>query len=199
MRKAKAIQELAAKLDEIHRLVDRIELATLVRDPGSTLSADAYDGLRKQVVAASGERLAHLNQLAQMHAALSSAPGDGNTDLLRVVEEWMGQSGVGVFSDTSQEDAFEILGGRGDHLQVITPAYIDTQTHRLLKQGRAQRVDAEPDPIIPEEEDVVDEQHQPASEHPTAGDNSEQEPGVTDVAADMGAPGTPPADAQEAQ
>lgn len=198
MRKAKAIRELAAQLDEIHRLVDRIELATLVRDPGSTLSADAYDGLRKQVVAASGERLAHLNQLAQMHAALSSAPGDGNADLLRVVEEWMGQSGVGVFTDTSQQDAFEILGGRGDRLEVITPAYIDNQTHRLLKQGRARRVDVEPAPIVPEE-DVVNERPQPAPEPSAGGDNSGQEPGVTDVAADIEAPETPPADAQEAQ
>ena len=70
MRSKQLLELIANRLDAIERNVDRIELATLVREPGNASSVDAYSGLRKQVIAATSERTAHLAQLSQVDVAL---------------------------------------------------------------------------------------------------------------------------------
>src|SRR5262249_25152720 len=88
------LEDLARLVDKSDRSVERIELVTVVREPNTSISADAYNGLRKQVIAAAGERTAHLHQLAQFDAALRS---DATLETLQaLVAEWLEQASVAL-------------------------------------------------------------------------------------------------------
>jgi hypothetical protein len=133
------LHEAERLLDRIDRNVDGIQLITLVREPKSPLAADAYEGLRKQVAAASGERAAHLHQLAQFDAARRAGASDLELDDL--VREWMTQAQLEVVTDPAVPGAFELVGDRAhEHLHVRTPAYRDGVTHRIVRGGVAERV-----------------------------------------------------------
>lgn len=166
-------KQLADQLASIHRLVDkldrsveRIEIVTVVREPNSALAADAYNGLRKQVIAAAGERNAHLYQLAQFDAALRA--GATPDELATFVREWMGQASLDVVDDPDHPDAFELVGpedaaGR----EVVRPAYVDRVTQRVVRAGVAKRV---PEPEPEPEHVLAANGAAPASDEPAAGD-----------------------------
>src|SRR5579859_5223457 len=115
MARTRRLDELSDRLARIEELVDRIdrrvekvEMVTLIREPNSGLAADAYNGLRKQVIAAVGERNAHLHQLAQFDAALRK--GATEADLHALVRGWLAQSGIQVLADPELKEAFEFVG-----------------------------------------------------------------------------------------
>ncbi len=159
----KAVQSL---LDKVDRSLERIELVTVVREPNTGMSADAYNGLRKQVIAATGERNAHLHQLAQFDAALRA--GATAEDLRLLVDEWLGQSSLALLENPRVTDAFELVGpDDATGVRVVRPAYVDAVTGRVVRSGVAERYDepeppaAEPDPEAAEapsaEESPADE------------------------------------------
>ncbi len=131
------LTRLAESVDRIERSIERIEVATIVRDPSSTLSVDAYDGLRRQIIAAAGERTAHLHQLAQFAQALTNARP---SELTSLVSEWMGQANLLRVEDPHDDRYFDVLGGEGDGLRAIRPAYVDGATGRPVLMGQAERV-----------------------------------------------------------
>lgn len=142
-------------VDKLDRSVERIEIVTVVREPASALSADAYNGLRKQVIAAAGERSAHLYQLAQFDAALRA--GATSEELATLVREWMGQASLDVVDDPGLEDGFELIGPYDATSRVVlSPAYVDRVTRRVVRAGVARRVavaaperalEPDPDPV----------------------------------------------------
>ena len=124
----------ARQLSEIARKLDKIEVALIVRDPGTSLSADAYDGLRRQIIASVQERTAHLVQLALMDEALREARDIESFKAL--VDEWMSQAGLARVEDPHQEPLFEVVSGKGAERELVAPAYVDVGSNRLIKQGR---------------------------------------------------------------
>ena len=140
MRSKQLLELIAKRLDAIERNVDRIELATLVREPGNASSVDAYSGLRKQVIAATSERTAHLAQLSQVDVALRD--GVVAEQLAPLVDEWLRQSDLERSEDVSRSELFQIVGGEGPVLVVIQPAYVDRVTGRIVRQGSARREQA---------------------------------------------------------
>ena len=178
--RGKEQRDLAAQLEAINSLVDkidrnveRIELATVIREPNTKLAVDAYDGLRKQVVAGASERAAHLHQLAEFDSALER--GATLEDLKTLVGEWLGQAGVQVVTDPSVEGAFELVGDRSGDVRVHQPAYVEASTGRLVRRGLAETVTLDPKlagngsadvaahdsaPSAPEPETAVDEGRQ---------------------------------------
>lgn len=163
-------------LDHVDRSIEKIEVATIVRDPSSKLSVDAYDGLRKQVVAAAASRVAHLAQLAQFAEAVPTATTE---ELLRLVEEWMVQASLVRYNDPHEERLYDVLGGEGDQLEVLRPAYIDATTGRPILMGQAERVQSKPEPVViaapaepapPQAEPVANaaEPESPAADGPAA-------------------------------
>jgi hypothetical protein len=124
--------------EELTRQLDRIEVALLVRDPGTARSVEAYEGLRKTMVAAAQERAMHLVQLAQFDVALTKT--DDISTLRRLVAEWMEQAGLLTLNDPSVREAFEVVEGKGEALEVLSPAYVDSATSRVIKQGQARAV-----------------------------------------------------------
>jgi hypothetical protein len=81
----------------------------------------------------------HLVQLAQFDVALSRT--EDIETLRRLVAEWIEQAGMIRFEDPSQPEAFEIVDGKGDQLEILAPAYIDATNMRVIKQGSARAVE----------------------------------------------------------
>jgi len=130
------LSEVERSLDRISRSIERIEVATIVREPSSALSVDAYDGLRRQIVAAAQERTAHLRQLAVFaEAAQNQAPQLGP-----VVEEWLTQAGLVRWPDPADSRYYDELGGEGEDLRILRHAFVDQATGRPVVMGQTERV-----------------------------------------------------------
>lgn len=112
----------------------------MVREPSSQVAADAYDGLRKQVVSAVSARQSHLAQLVQLDAALS-----GNADretLVTFAAAWFEQASLLRVLDADHPDLdvlFETVEDLGGPVQILAPAYVDAVTGRLIRTGRLRR------------------------------------------------------------
>ena len=121
------------RFDELAHQLDRIDLILTLKDPGSTKAADAYEGLRRQIIASSQERLAHLAHLARIDAALKA--GESADDLALLLRELLNEAGLVHVVDPSDPDLFEVAG-EGEQLTVTAPAYVEAPTGRLIRQGR---------------------------------------------------------------
>lgn len=130
----KGKKETERRLAEIERQLDRVYTALVVRDPGTPLSADAYEGLRKQVVASAQARTTHVAQLAEFDVALQR--GASADDLRQLSSQWLQQAGVVRVEDADVPEAFEATVAPGTETVVEIPAYRDTATNRIVRQGR---------------------------------------------------------------
>ena len=131
--------EISAKLDEIRSLTERIEAALVVRDPGTARSAEAFEGLRKQVAAASRNRRVHLSHLVTL--ATDIEKGANLETISRRIEDLLRESGVGRTRDTAIAGAFD-FDGVGDDVVVHEHAWVDVLEDGsaiVLRQGRAER------------------------------------------------------------
>lgn len=139
------LREAERLLDRIDRNVEGIERVTMVREPGNHKAAEAYDGLRRQIGAALAERHAHLHQLAQFDAARRANATPEQLESL--VSEWMGQAQLAVVFAPDVPGAFEEVGdSKGDHIHVLTPAYVDEVTGRVVRSGFVERTSRPPLP-----------------------------------------------------
>lgn len=166
MRNRELLEELLRKIDEeLLRKIDRMEVALIVRDPGTSLSADAYDGLRKQVAVAARDRQAHLVQLVHLDDALRST---SDVDAVgSVLSELMQQAGIVAVDDPNRPELYDVVAGKGSALEVLSPAYMEEGTGRLIRRGRAREGDAKPkDPAGARESQTQRKaQAEPASQH----------------------------------
>lgn len=128
-------------LMELKAQVETLKTALIVMDPKVSTSAEAYDGLRKQVAVAASSRQAHLVQLAQFSRALRR--GVGTDQLSELIEEWMQQAGLSAVVDPNP-DLYDILEGDAGVgvLEILSPAYVDPQTGHLVAMGQARWVNA---------------------------------------------------------
>ncbi|MEX0754985.1 MAG: hypothetical protein WD556_07700 [Actinomycetota bacterium] len=127
-------------LMELRAQVETLKTALIVMDPKVSTSADAYEGLRKQVAVSASSRRAHLVQLAQFSRALRHGASTG--DLASLVEGWMQEAGLASSTDPTP-DLYEIVEGEPggeQRLEVVAPAYVDPQTGVLIAQGQARWV-----------------------------------------------------------
>jgi len=135
------------RLVNIEILLQRLEAAVVVRDPGNAHSADAYDGLRKQIIQSGKNHRIHLAHLISLSDSLQrGADLDLITDR---VNDFLGELGVMRISNTDYVDLFEVVEGEGSALECIEPAVVeklDNQTLVPIKLGKARRVPG-PDPI----------------------------------------------------
>ena len=134
------------EMTAIAKIVGEIHTALVVRDPGTRLSAEAYDGLRKTVIAGATQQRAHLVQLVELSTALDR--GADATQLTSMVDEWLIQAGLAQVTDARRPDLYEVLGGAGDSLHILSAAWVDSQNGALIKRGTAERVQM-PSPVLP--------------------------------------------------
>ena len=140
----KRSRETEQLLLNMERQMDRIYTALLVRDPGTPMSVEAYEGLRKQVVASATARLQHVAQLAEFDVALRR--GASTEDLVALVDQWLRQAGVERIEDPMTGEAWEARPAPDVEAVVDLPAYVDVVTNRLVRQGRLK---AKPVPVRP--------------------------------------------------
>lgn len=121
--------------------LERVEDMLLLKDPGAARAAEAYDGLRRQVVAAAAERVAHLAHLVQVDAAVRA--GEPPESLALLTADLLAQVGVERRDDPGVPDAYDLDGPAGsgpDELRVVEPAYVESHTGRVVRRGRAIRI-----------------------------------------------------------
>lgn len=114
-----------------HRL-DKLELYFTIRDPGTAKSAEAYDGLRKLLIAANKGTQIHMAHLAQLHRAAKAT--ESPEPVIAKLGEFMRQMGVVEISDPdmvgldpsheSFTELFDVTQRDGDWLVVDDPAYV---------------------------------------------------------------------------
>jgi hypothetical protein len=134
------LDRLRRSLDLLERRAEKMETILMVREPSSVAAAEAYDGLRKQVVNAVSTRQAHLVQLVQLDAAL--AAGADADSLRKLVDGWFEQSALVRVTDPDgphRDALFDLVGDEGGPFEVLEPAYVDTTTGRPIRLGRARR------------------------------------------------------------
>ena len=133
------LDKVGQHLDQLERRAEKMETILMVREPATSAAADAYEGLRKQVITAVTERLAHLTQLVQFDAALTHG---ADRDLLsRTVSVWLEQASLARVTDArpGQDLLFELVEDLGGPLEVLEPAYVDSVTGRVIRPGQARR------------------------------------------------------------
>lgn len=135
------------RLENIEILLQRLEAAVVVRDLGNAHSADAYDGLRKQIIQSGKNHRIHLAHLISLSDSLQrGADIDLITDR---VNDFLSELGVMRMSNTDFLDLFEVIEGEGSALECIEPAIVeklDNQTVVPIKLGKARRVPG-PEPL----------------------------------------------------
>jgi hypothetical protein len=137
-----------AQLLRIESLLNRLDSAVVVRDPGNTRSAEAYDGLRKQITQSGKNHRTHMAHLLSLSDSLERG---ADIDLIRDrVNDFMNEIGLQRTTDTSMEHVFEIVEGDGSGLECIEPAVIellDGGTYAPVRLGKARRIKG-PEPVI---------------------------------------------------
>lgn len=141
MRTSHLLEELARRMEAIERDLAKVETAIIVREPTTPLAAEAFDGLRKQVLASSRSSNTHLAQLIEFDRSLRA---DAQiADLRMLVDGWLRQVGVRVLFEPVSQELFD-LHGEGERVEVQTPAYVIDSgdgTQRVLQPGVALRYD----------------------------------------------------------
>jgi hypothetical protein len=133
-----ALQEQICALQEkMHERIRDIDVALIVREPGTARAAEAYEGLRRSVATAARERRQHLAQLAEMTDAIER--GATVETLRQRCEQWCVEAGLERRSDAVPE-WYSVVEGEGPVLEVIVPAWVDSASGQLVKQGVARRV-----------------------------------------------------------
>lgn len=138
---------LLEELSIVHEMVSSINTALIVREPGTAVAADAFDGLRRQVAQATAERRAHLIELSRLLEALDK--GVSGDQLERLVSGWADQAGLRQSWDSDQVEWFEIIGERksADPLEVAQPAWVAGDPPVLVRPGVARRIESEALPL----------------------------------------------------
>ena len=135
-----------SQLGRIENLLQRLDAAVVVRDPGSARAAEMYEGLRKQIIQSGKNHRMHLSHLIALQDSIERG---ADIELIRDrVNDYLIELGIQKTSDTSHIDSFEVVEGEGSNFECIEPAIIEVledgsiRTHQL---GKARRV---PGPIV---------------------------------------------------
>jgi hypothetical protein len=132
------------RLDQVHELVDKVdrrtekmEMVLIIREPSSNAAAEAYEGLRKQLVSTVDERRARLAQLVELDIALAGGADRGT--LVALVDGWLAGAGVDRIDDPHHPQAvelFELVGPGDGARETIQPAYVNVISSQLIRRGR---------------------------------------------------------------
>lgn len=153
----RALEERLARIEE---RLERLQLLLMVREPQTGAAADAYEGLRRQVVASASERTAHLAQLARLDSEVSAGASPESVE--RLLRDLLAESGLEPVTQPNATE-FEIVGGSGSELVLVEAAYIERSTGRIVRRGKATAADR-PGGAVRDQPDTP----APAADLPTA-------------------------------
>lgn len=126
------------QLDRIERLLERLDAAVVVREPGNARSAEAFDGLRKQIIQSGKSHRSHVAHLLSLEDSIERG---ANVSLVRDrVGDFLRELGIERTTDVRMADWFEVVEGAGPLLECIQPAVIerlDGNHVALVRLGKA--------------------------------------------------------------
>ena len=133
------------QLERIELLLERLDAAVVVRDPGTARAAEQYEGLRKQILQFGKSHRIHLTHLLSLADSIERG---ADIELVRDrVNDYMSDMGLSKTFDTSINSAFEIVDGEGSALECIEPAVIEQFSDgsiSIQRQGKARRIAGPP-------------------------------------------------------
>jgi hypothetical protein len=146
------------QLQHIRVLLERLDAAVVVRDPGNARSAEAFDGLRKSVLVSSKNHRTHIAHLLSL--ADSMERGASNELIRERVNDFLFELGVKRISELVHPEMFEILEvveGEKDGFEVLEPAIVEQLENgelSIIRLGKARVIqgpEAVPRETFPEE------------------------------------------------
>lgn len=122
-------RQIERRLDELNsrfeRLNERIGDILTVKEPGTGHAAEAFEGLRRSVIANGKERREHLAHLARIDLAIES--GEQQDALRLLLRELMSSTGLQrvTAADENTRFLFDVVDEGDGPLEVVMPAYVD--------------------------------------------------------------------------
>lgn len=140
VRARQQIEVIQHQLADVVQLLQRLDAAVVVRDPGNARSAEAFEGLRKTILAAGKARRAHIAHLL----SLSDSIGRGASleTISERISDFLDEIGLRHVTDVTHPEWFDTTEGEGDSLECLTPAVVDESEigTTLIRAGTARRV-----------------------------------------------------------
>lgn len=148
--RSKRVDERLERIEELlvglGHDAELLRTVLIIREPDTVTAANAYEGLRKQIVAVAQEHWQNLAQLVEIDVSINHT--DDMDVIRRLVDDWLNRAGVRRIDkpETPDElsDLFEDLGGRGPVVEIRGPAYVDGATGRIIRKGRMARTRPRP-------------------------------------------------------
>jgi hypothetical protein len=142
MTNRRRLQNIENVLSENSRLLERLDAAVVVRDPGNARSAEVFEALRRTILLSSKSYRSHVAHLLSLKETLDRG---GSLELIaNRVNDFLRELGIEHIYDVSQSSAFDIVDGVGDALEIIEPAviqWIEGNEKVIFQMGKARRVD----------------------------------------------------------
>jgi hypothetical protein len=152
------------QLHQIEYLLHRLDAAVVVRDPGNAHSAEAYDGLRKQIIRSGTNHRAHLAHLLALSDSLDRGAG---IELIRDrVKDFLAELGVKPITDYLYPDLFDIIEtiqGEQDGVEVLEPAVaeqMDDGNFNPIRKGKVRLIKG-PEFLPPSDSETSTVLHEP--------------------------------------
>lgn len=153
------------QLQEIRDLLLKLDAAVVVRDLGNARSADAYEGLRKQLNLAVKSHRSHVGHLVSLSDSLDR---NADVELIRDrVNDFLQELGIKTIRDYVPHlfDVVETIDGTEDGYEIIEPAIaeeLEVGGPSPIRLGKVRKIngpilDTMPDPIPTEIEEVSGE------------------------------------------
>lgn len=180
--------QLASTLAELVKGVERVEGMLATSDPEAPRTADAFQGLRKAVITASGNSMAHRVDLARIDAAARRR--SSVEELAPLLDEMLGAAGIERVEQLDDLTLFEVVGDEADGGLVLNePAHVVVVdgTAVPVRMGRAAYSGVEHDEVSETDPDGhVDppEGEEPAPTDETQNNDEPAEPAGTEQETD---------------
>lgn len=153
-RQARGRTRRARQIDDIAYLLNRIEAALVVQNPGTIHAAEAFDGLRKTLLYSAKSRRAHVSHLVALKDSIDR--GASIELLSERVNDFLMELGVQYITDVSKSDHF-IFDGDENGPECVTPAVVDVAadgTEVTIRKGHARRPTPTPTSMPAEPDDT---------------------------------------------
>lgn len=166
------------QIDDIEKLLNRIEAALVVQNPGTIYAADAFDGLRKTLLNSNKSRRAHISHLITLKDSIDRG---ASVELLSErVNDFLTELGVHFITDVSRAEHF-IFDCDEHGPECVTPAVVDVGadgTEVTIREGHARRPLPTPTPTPATSDDAASpsSDEAPSETAETDAQNSEHNP-----------------------
>ena len=133
------------RLERILDLLNRLDAAVVVRDPGNARSAEVFEGLRRTIIQSGKSHRAHVAHLLALQESLWR--GATLELIMNRVSDFLRELGIERIENPVTDEYFEIVGVSGDDFEVIDPAIVERLSDgsmSVIQLGKVKRITTSP-------------------------------------------------------